>query len=98
MVEQVLLPHLVAAMEAIAAVRAVSFAKEIGLNFIVLEGDSEIIINSLKSDEVSLLKDTAVPLLFVVYIILKDRAILLLITLPDMLAILQYGKRMFLLT
>lgn len=98
MVEQVLLPNLVAAVEAIAAVRVVSFAKEIGLNFIVLEGDSEIIINSLKSDEVSLLKDTAVPLLFVVYIILKDRAILLLITLPDMLAILQYGKRMFLLT
>uniref|UniRef100_A0A7N2MCV5 RNase H type-1 domain-containing protein n=1 Tax=Quercus lobata TaxID=97700 RepID=A0A7N2MCV5_QUELO len=51
MAEQVLLPNLVAAVEAIAAVRAVSFAKEIGLNSIVLEGDSEIIINSLKSEE-----------------------------------------------
>ena len=54
MAEQVLLPNLVAAVEAIAAVRAVSFAKEIGLNSIVLGGDLEIIINSLKSDEVSL--------------------------------------------
>lgn len=84
-------------MEAIAAVRAVSFAKKIGLNSIISKGDSEIIINSLKSDEVSLLKDIVVPLLFAVFLILKDKAILLLITL-DMLAILWCRMRMFLLT
>lgn len=97
MAKQVLLPSSVAAVEAIAAVRAVSFAKKIGLNSVVSKGDSEIIINSLKSDEVSLLRDIVVPLLFAVFLILKDKAILLLITL-DMLAILWCRMRMFLLT
>lgn len=87
MAKQVLHPSSVAAVEAIAAVRAVSFAKKIGLNSVISKGDSEIIINSLKSDEVSLLRDIVVPLLFAVFLILKDKAILLLITL-DMLAIL----------
>ena len=37
-------------MEAIATSRAVTFAKEIGLNSIVLDGDSVAIIDSLKND------------------------------------------------
>ena len=39
-------------MEAIATSRAVTFAKEIGLNSIVLDGDSVAIIDSLKNDQI----------------------------------------------
>ena len=34
-------------VEAIVVVKALTFAKDIGLHFIVLEGDSELIMNSL---------------------------------------------------
>ena len=51
-------------MEAITASRAVTFAKEIVLNSIVLDGDLAAIIDSLKNEEV---KDVVVPLLFVVF-------------------------------
>ena len=50
--KQVSLPNSVIAVEAIATSRAVTFAKEIGLNSIVLDGDSEAIIDSLKNDEI----------------------------------------------
>ncbi|KAK9997274.1 hypothetical protein SO802_021960 [Lithocarpus litseifolius] len=49
MVEQASLPNSMTAVEAIVASRAVTFAKEIGLNSIVLDGDS------LKNDKVSLI-------------------------------------------
>ena len=41
-------------MEALAAVRALSFVSEIGFSSTILEGDSEVIINSLKIIYVSL--------------------------------------------
>ncbi|KAF3962983.1 hypothetical protein CMV_012573 [Castanea mollissima] len=76
MTEQVSLPNLVTTVEAIAASRAVTFAKEIGLNSIVFDGELVAIFDSLKNDEVSLIdynhlieeaKTLQVPLLFVVY-------------------------------
>ena len=94
-------------MEAIAASRAVTFAKEIGLNSIVLDGDLAAIIDSLKNDEVSLIdyshlieevKHIAGSFAICGFLLLKDRVILLLITLLDMLAILKCGWRIFLLT
>ena len=54
MAKHVSLPNLVTAVEAIATSIAVIFAKEIGLNSIVLDEDSAAIIDSLKNDEVSL--------------------------------------------
>ena len=39
-----------AIVEALAAVKAVTFAQDIGLSSVIVEGDLEIIINSLKSD------------------------------------------------
>ena len=44
----------VTAVEAIATYRAVTFAKEIRHNSIVLDGDSTAFIDSLKNDEISL--------------------------------------------
>ena len=40
--------------ETIVVVKALTFAKDKGLHFIVLKGDSELIINSLKSKDISL--------------------------------------------
>ena len=51
---QISLPITVTAMEAIATYRAVTFAKEIRHNSIVLDGDSTAFIDSLKNDEISL--------------------------------------------
>ena len=42
-----------AAIEALAAVKALIFAKYIGLSSLILEGDTELIINALKSEEAS---------------------------------------------
>ena len=50
--KQVSLPNSVTAVEAIATSRAIIFSKEIGLNSIVLVGDSAAIIDSLKNDEI----------------------------------------------
>ena len=50
--KQVSLPNSVTAVEAIAISRAVTFAKEIGLNSIVLDEDLAVIIDSLKNDEI----------------------------------------------
>ena len=47
------LANSVVMVEAIVVVKALTFAKDIGLHFIVLEGDLELIINSLKSKDIS---------------------------------------------
>ena len=52
--EQALLPYAPEIVEAMAAARAISFAQEIGLRPYILEGDAEVVINTLKSDEESL--------------------------------------------
>ena len=94
-------------MEAIATYRAVTFAKEIRHNSIVLDGDSTAFIDSLKNDEISLAdyghlievaKDIVGSFAIWGFLLLKDRTILLHIRLLDMLEILKGGWRMFLLT
>ncbi|KAK9985163.1 hypothetical protein SO802_034688 [Lithocarpus litseifolius] len=40
--------------EALAAARTISFALELGFSSFMLEGDSEVVIRSLKSDDASL--------------------------------------------
>ena len=49
MAETFHLPFLVAVVEVIAAKKALQFAKDIGLSSIILEGDSKIVIDGLKS-------------------------------------------------
>ena len=51
--EQALLPYAPEIVEAMAAARAISFAQEIGLRPYILEGDAEVVINTLKSNEES---------------------------------------------
>ena len=51
--EQVPLPFSSDIVEAMAAARALVFAQELGIAEFVLEGDSEVVINSLRSNEVS---------------------------------------------
>ena len=53
MVEKVPLPNSVAALEAVAAIKALYFAAELGISSIVLEGDSEIVIKALVSEDTS---------------------------------------------
>ena len=77
MVEKVGLPNFVAAIEALAAVRALIFAQKIDLSSIILEGYSKIIINKLKSNDASLLLFNSHKI--------WDREIVLLITLLDIL-------------
>lgn len=43
------LPFSIAAVEAFATVTALKFAHDIGLSSFILEGDSEIVVNALKS-------------------------------------------------
>ena len=45
--------HLVADVEAMAAVRAIAFARELGLPCIIIEEDFEVIIKALRSEEES---------------------------------------------
>ena len=52
--EQVPLPHTSVIVEALAVARAISFALELGFSSFILEGDSEVVIRSLKSDDASL--------------------------------------------
>lgn len=54
LVEKVILPHLVAKLEAMAAVCALNYAQKLSLSSIILECDSEIIIKALLSNEDSL--------------------------------------------
>lgn len=53
MTKKVLLPHSVAAVEALAVVNALNFAQKLNLSSIILEGDSEIVIKALKSEDES---------------------------------------------
>ena len=48
------LPYLVAEVEAMAAVQALVFPKDIGTNSIILERDSKVIIDTLKDKDESL--------------------------------------------
>ena len=52
--EQIRLPFSSDLVEALAAVRAISFAQELGFSKFILEGDSELVIKALKSNEDSL--------------------------------------------
>ena len=52
--EQAPLPFLPVIMEAMAAARVMSFAQELGITEFMLEGDSEVVINTLRSKEASL--------------------------------------------
>ena len=46
MAENILLTHTIAEVVALATVRALSFAQELGFSAIVFEGDSEVIIKA----------------------------------------------------
>ena len=107
MAKQVSLPNLVAAVEAIAASRFVTFAKEIGLNSIMLDGDPAAIIDSLKNDKIFVVdyrhlieksKDIAGSFAICGFLLLKDKTILLFITLLDMLVISKCRWKIFLYT
>ena len=52
--EQAQLPFSPVIVEAMAAARAITFAQELGINEFILEGDSEAVINTLRSSEASL--------------------------------------------
>lgn len=54
MAESFHLPFSVAAVEVIAAKKALQFTKDLGLSSIILEGDSKIAIDGLKSKNSSL--------------------------------------------
>ena len=54
LLEQASLPFSPVIVEAMDAARAIIFAQELGINEFMLEGDSEAIINTLRSSEVSL--------------------------------------------
>ena len=45
--ENILLTHTIAEAVALATIRALSFAQELGFSAIVFEGDSEVIIKAL---------------------------------------------------
>jgi len=51
--EQAPLPFSSDIVEAMAAARALIFAQELGITEFVLEGDSEVVVNSLRSKETS---------------------------------------------
>ena len=53
MSRNLLLPHLVAKVEAIAVVQALKFSLEVGVDKVVLEGGSELIIEIIQSTEES---------------------------------------------
>ena len=53
MPERILLPHSVVDVEVVTNVRDVSFAQELNLSSVILEGDSEIIIKALCSKDES---------------------------------------------
>lgn len=54
MTEKIALPTIVAVMEALAAIKALAFAQDIVLSSLILEGDSKVLINTLKSEDPSL--------------------------------------------
>ena len=107
MAETFHLPFSVAVVEVIAARKALQFAKDIGLSSIILEGDSKIAIDGLKSmnsflnEYVHLLveaKEVADQMQWS-FNTCQDKRTSQLITLLDMrnmLVSLRYGWRMFL--
>ena len=46
--QNIALPHFVAEVEAMAAARALKFARELGIDSAIIKGDSELVINFLK--------------------------------------------------
>ena len=52
--EQIQMPFSSDLVEALAAVRAISFAHELSFSNFILEGDSELVIKALKSNDESL--------------------------------------------
>lgn len=52
--QQIPLPFTITEVEALAAQRAVEFAARLGMDRVIIEGDSQIIINTLNSDHQSL--------------------------------------------
>ena len=52
--QQILLPTSVEMVEVLAASRALLFAQELGFESLVMEGDSKIIINTIKGDNINL--------------------------------------------
>ena len=52
--EQAPLPFAPVIVEAMAAARAMTFAQELGITEFILEGDSEVVINTLRNTEASL--------------------------------------------
>ena len=48
--ENVALPPSIMDVEAIATVRAVSFAAELGVSSIIIEGDSKVVIKAMRSE------------------------------------------------
>ena len=52
--EQTLLPFSLVIVEAMAVARAMTFAQELGIADFMLEGDSEVVINTFQSTKVSL--------------------------------------------
>ena len=53
MAKKVSLPNSIAALEAVAAVKALNFATELGISSVVVEGDSEIVIKAMLSEDIS---------------------------------------------
>ena len=51
LLERIRLPPMVADLEALACRRAILFALKLGLQDVVFEGDSEVIINHLKANQ-----------------------------------------------
>ena len=51
--KKISLPHSEAAVEAMVAIKALSFAQKLNLSSIILEGDLEIVIKALKSEDES---------------------------------------------
>ena len=54
MAKKILLPSSVAIVETMAADKALTFAQDIGLSSLILQGDLEMVFNALKSEDVSL--------------------------------------------
>ena len=51
--QQILLPASVAMVEVLVARRVLWFAKELGFRTLIVEGDSEVIINSINGDNMA---------------------------------------------
>ena len=82
MLENISLPSSFDEVEAMVAVRALSFAQEVGFSSIILEGNYERVINSLRSEETSfassghLIEDVKViaqSFIGLLYLMLRDR-------------------------